>query len=272
VKPAVDQVVTGRYSDADQSRRTRTAQLLATAANAEGDERRRALSRVVELNMGVADALARRYRDRGIAAEDLRQVALLALVKAANRFDADRGSAEFLNYAVPTIRGELRKHFRDHGWMVRPPRRIQELQTSLNKASEELTRTLQRSLRPSDLARHLGVSESEVVEALSAEGCFTPDSLDHPQMLGSGTFGAGEGAEDPGHLAAEAHVILAPLLEGLRQRDRHLIRRRFFDGWTQREIGDELGMSQMQVSRHLTRILGTLRDEVGDPAPPSTAA
>jgi RNA polymerase sigma-B factor len=259
-------------SVADERRRCRTGQLLAAAADAEGEERSTALHQVVELNMAVADALATRYRGRGIATEDLRQVARLALVKAANRFDTGRTGAEFLAYAVPTIRGELRKHFRDHGWMVRPPRRIQELQSTLTKASDELTRTLQRSPRPSDLARHLDVSESEIVEALSAEGCFTPYSLEHPGSLGAGTLGDSEGAEDPGHLAAEAHVIVAPLLEDLSERDRQLVGRRFFDGWTQREIGDELGISQMQVSRHLTRILAGLRAKVGELAPPSTAA
>jgi RNA polymerase sigma-B factor len=227
---------------------------------------------VVELNMGVAEALARRFRDRGVAAEDLRQVAFLALVKAVERFDADRTDAEFLAFAVPTIRGELRKHFRDHGWMIRPPRRIQELQPMLTQASEELARTLHRSPRPSELARHLDASETEVVEALAAEGCFTPYSLDHPLHFGSSSFGESEGAEDPGQLAAEAQVMLAPLLDGLERRDRHIVRRRFFDDWTQREIGDELGLSQMQVSRHLTRILATLRGRVGELAPPSSAA
>jgi RNA polymerase sigma-B factor len=259
-------------SVADERRRSQTGQLLAAAASAEGEERRRALHQVMELNMGVADVLASRYRGRGIAAEDLRQVAHLALVKAVNRFDTERQGAEFLAYAVPTIRGELRRHFRDHGWMVRPPRRIQELQMTLTKASDELTRTLHRSPRPSDLARHLDVTESEVVEALAAEGCFTPYSLEHPQSLGTGTLGDSEGAEDPGHLAAEAYVIVVPLLRDLSERDRQLIRRRFFDGWAQREIGDELGMSQMQVSRHLTRILANLREKVGEQAPPSTAA
>jgi RNA polymerase sigma-B factor len=268
----VEQVATERYADADQLRRTRTATLLAAAANAGDEERRVVLGQVVELNMGVADALARRYRDRGIAEEDLRQVAFLALVKAANGFDVERTGAEFLPYAVPTIRGELRKHFRDHGWMVRPPRRIQELQTMLTKAADELTRTLHRSPRPTELAEHLGVDECDIIEALGAEGCFTPHSLDHPLALSSETVGDLRGDEDAGHLAAEARAMLVPLLEDLPPRDRHIIRRRFFDGWTQSEIGSEIGLAQMQVSRHLARILGSLRRELGDLAPPPTAA
>jgi RNA polymerase sigma-B factor len=268
----VDVAASDRYAAADERRRSRTNTLLAAAAVAEAEGRSTLLGEVVELNMGVAEALARRYRDRGVAADDLQQVAFLALVKAANGFDTARAGTDFLTYAVPTIRGELRKHFRDHGWMVRPPRRIQELQTMVHKASEEVTRTLQRSPRPSDLAAHLEVEESEIIEALSADGCFTPFSLDHPQASGSGAWGDNEGAEDPGHLAAEAQLILAPLLKGLKERDRLLVRRRFYDGWTQRQIGAELGISQMQVSRHLTRILAALREQVGELIPGSTAA
>jgi RNA polymerase sigma-B factor len=268
----VDQVAPRRSASTEQRRRTRTAGLLGAAADAGDDERRALLGQVVELNMGVADALANRYRDRGIAAEDLRQVALLGLVKAANGFDATRADVDFLTYAVPTIRGELRRHFRDHGWMVRPTRRIQELQAKLTKTSEELTSTLQRSPRPIDLATRLNVQEPEVIEALSASGCFTPYSLDGPQPSGNATFGDRLGEEDPGHLAAEARVIVTPLVEGLPPRDRHIVLRRFVDGWTQREIGEEIGLAQMQVSRHLTRILAALRERVGELSPPSTAA
>jgi RNA polymerase sigma-B factor len=270
--PARGHVHSEGCSAADGQRRRRTTRLLAAAANADGDERRSLLNQVVVLNMSVAEALAQRYRGRGIDAEDLRQVACLALVKAANGFDVDHNDAEFLTYAVPTIRGELRKHFRDRGWMVRPPRWIQELQPRMMKASEEVTARVQRLPAPHDLAVHLQVEESDILEALSAAGCFTPYSLDHPQELGSGTFGDREGAEDPGHLAAEARIIIAPLLQTLAQRDQHMIRRRFYDGWTQREVGDELGISQMQVSRHLSRILATLRKQMGDLAAPSTAA
>ena len=142
----------------------------------------------------------------------------------------------------------------------------------VQKASEELVRTLHRSPRVSELAAHLGADESEIIEALSVNGCFTPYSLDHPQLFGSGTLGDLEGDEDPGLVVAEAHLMLTPLLEGLEQRDRHMVRRRFYDGWTQREIGEELGVSQMQVSRHLTRILGTMRRRLGGLTSGSTAA
>lgn len=264
--------MTERSAEADDRRRTGTARLLAEAADSDGPRRQDLLGQVVELNMGVAGALAARYRDRGIPDDDLRQVAFLALVKAAKGFDAGRADTDFLTYAVPTIRGELRKHFRDHGWMVRPPRRIQELQAVVQTASEELTRTLQRAPRPSDLARHLDIDEPEVIEALAATGCFKPASLDLPQPLGGGTIGDLRGADDPAHLAAEAQVILAPLLRKLTGRDRHIVRRRFYDGWTQVEIAEEIGLGQGQVSRLLARILSDLRCQVGDLAPPSTAA
>jgi RNA polymerase sigma-B factor len=245
---------------------------LTAAATATGQQRTDLLRQVVELNMGVASALAARYRDRGISTDDLCQVAYLALVRAANGFDADRRDTDFLTYAVPTIRGELRKHFRDLGWMVRPPRRVQELQAMVQRASEELTRTLQRSPLPGDVARHLQVSESDVIEAMSADGCFTPTSLDLPRPSGEGTIGDAEGFEDPAHLAAEARAILAPLLEELSSQDQCIVRRRFYDGWTQGEIAEEIGVGQGQVSRHLTRILGSLRDKVGDLSPGCVAA
>ena len=264
--------MTERSATADRRRRSQTSQLLAGAVAASDHDRRALLDQVVELNMGVARALAGRYRGRGIPAEDLNQVAYLALVKAASGFDADRGDTDFLTYAVPTIRGELRRHFRDLGWMVRPPRRVQELQALVQRASDELTRTLQRSPRPGDVAQHLGVSESEVIEAMSANGCFAPASLDLPRPTGDGTIGDAEGDEDPAHLAAEAHAILMPLLGRLDTRDQLIVRRRFYDGWTQGEIAEEVGLGQAQVSRDLARILRSLRHQVGDLAPASTAA
>ena len=272
MSPVVDHAEKNeRYASADQRRRSRTNSLLEAADQAEPEKRRSLLRQVVELNMGVAEALAKRYRDRGIAGDDLQQVAYLALVKAANGFDAGRAGTDFLAYAVPTIRGELRRHFRDRGWMVRPPRRIQELQTALSRASEELTGTLQRTPRVTDLATHLDVEESEIREALSAGGCFTPSSLDRPAPHGIGTLADALGTEEGAHHAVEAHLIVAPLLASLKHRDRQLVQRRFYDGWTQREIGAELGMSQIQVSRHLTKILATMRAQIGELTPPAAA-
>ena len=136
-------------------------------------------TQLIEAHMALARSIAARYRDRGIDLDDLEQVALLALTKAARRFDPDAGH-DFTSYAVPTIRGELRKHFRDSGWMVRPPRRVQELQARIPRAQEELERRLGRSPRPSEICGPPGEDPDCVVEALTAEGCFTPTSLDSP--------------------------------------------------------------------------------------------
>ena len=123
--------------------------------------------------MPVADSVVSRYRARGIATEDLQQVAYLALTKASRRFDPDAGH-DFLSFCVPTIRGEVRRYFRDKGWMVRPPRRIQELQQRLTRARTDLTTSLGRPPSPSELAQHLGEDVSAVREAMDGQGCFSP--------------------------------------------------------------------------------------------------
>src|SRR5690349_10734991 len=141
-------------------------------------------TQLIETNAAVARSMASRYRNRGIDLDDLEQVALLGLTKAAQRFDPAAGH-DFLSFAVPTIRGELRRHFRDSGWMVRPPRRVQDLQTRIAGAQEELESQLGRSPRPTEIATHLGEQTSDVVEALAADGCFTPTSLDAKVADGS---------------------------------------------------------------------------------------
>jgi RNA polymerase sigma-B factor len=240
-----------------------TAQLLAEASATSDDaERHRLLDEVVLLNMGVANALAARYRHRGVSIEDLRQVAYLALVKAARGFDSASGH-EFLSYAVPTIRGEIKRHFRDHGWSVRPPRRIQELQGRIAIADSELSAALGRSPRPAEVADHLGTPLDDVLEALAADGCFTPTSLDRPVgPEGDTTIGEMLGNDDRGRDAAEARVLLGPALRNLSERDRRILMLRFFRGWTQSEIAEDIGVTQMQVSRLLSRILEGLREEL----------
>lgn len=215
----------------------------------------------------LARSLAARYRNRGIDLDDLTQAANLALTKAARGFDPRTGTS-FLAYAVPTIRGEIRRYFRDCGWAVRPTRRIQELQARIGAANETLVQQLGRSPRPSEVAAHLDVCLDDVTEALAADGCFAPTSLDRPVTDDHGSCSLGEllGGLDPGAAGAEARVMLGPAVRALEERDRLILRRRFFDGWTQQEIGDEIGVTQMQVSRLLHRILGTLREAVGDEA------
>jgi RNA polymerase sigma-B factor len=246
-------------------RAERTASLLARAASAAEPERARLLDEVVVINMGVANAIASRYRSRGISSEDLHQVAYLALVKATHGYDASSGH-NFLSYCVPTIRGELKRHFRDLGWTVRPPRRIQELQARIAAAESDLCFSLGRSPRPSEIAAHLDEDIEEVTEALATDGCFTPASLDKP-VGEEGEMALGEmlGDEDEAQSAAEARVVLAPVVRRLGERDRRILMLRFFRGWTQQEIADDIGVTQMQVSRLLSRILTELREQIDDP-------
>jgi RNA polymerase sigma-B factor len=236
-----------------------TEELLARTAGASPEERQRLLDEVVVLNIGVANAVASRYRSRGISSDDLQQVAYVALVKAAHGFDPSAGH-HFLAYCVPTIRGEIKRYFRDHGWAVRPPRRIQELQARISTAQGELSYTLGRSPRASEVAEHLDESFEDVSEALASDGCFTPLSLDRPAGRESATsVGDLLGEEDSGRAAAEARIVLAPVLRRLAERDRRILLLRFFRGWTQQEIAQDIGVTQMQVSRLLSRILSDLR-------------
>jgi RNA polymerase sigma-B factor len=254
-------------------RAARTEELLDELRAAPDDSTARQLrDAVVELNLCVARSLAHRYRDRGLDVEDLEQVAYLALVKAAHRFDPDAGH-DFLSYAVPTIRGELRRHFRDVGWVVRPPRRIQELQGRIADVHVDLAGRLGRSPRAGDLADELDERRSDVEEALGAEGCFVPASLDRP-VGDNGTTSVGDllWSEDDEQARAEARIVLAPVVQRLAERDRRILRLRYFEDRTQREIGEDIGVTQMQVSRLLSRILDDLRDALEEHDSPAADA
>ncbi len=244
-----------------EHRREATARLFEQLRTASEEEAHRIRDELVRLNMGVASDCARRYRGRGIATEDLDQVAYLGLVKAVRAFDPARGF-DFLSFAVPTIRGEVRRHFRDLGWALRPPRSIQELQSRMLAVESDLTQELGRSPRPSDLARHLGVELEQVLDALSATGCFAPASLDVPALEGDDSLGERIGAMDPGFDTAEARVTLAAVMRGLTPRERRILELRFFGNRTQAEIGADIGVTQMQVSRLLNRILERLRERL----------
>jgi RNA polymerase sigma-B factor len=249
-----------------------TAQLLAEVRNTDDEAERRVLrAEAVVLNMRVARSIAHRYRRRGLADDDLVQAAYLGLVKAVNGFDPSH-ERDFLSYAVPTISGELKRYFRDFGWTVRPPRRLQQLQGSIAGVSTELTQLLGRSPKPSEVAAHLGADVEGVVEALAADGAFTPASLDVPVGEdGSATLGDLVPAEDTGDFgSAEARAVLGPAVRRLGARDRRILELRFFAGWTQDQIARDIGVTQMQVSRLLSRILEQLRDELS--ADPRDAA
>jgi RNA polymerase sigma-B factor len=230
------------------------------------------LEYVVSINMGVARAVASRYANRGLETEDLFQVAYVALTRAARDFDPGQHD-EFLSYAVPTIRGEIKKHFRDRGWTVRPPRRIQEAQGRIARAESALWQELGRSPKPTEVATHLALPLDQVIEAMVADGCFTPTSLDRPidGLRGVSTLGDLIGVGDPHQAAAEARALLAPVVAQLAERDRRILYLRYFEERTQEQIGDELGVSQVQVSRLLSRILRDLRAGLGEVKRPAPA-
>jgi len=249
------------------NRATETRRLIAAARAADGVERQRLQEEAVLLNLGVAESIARRFRNRGESLDDLMQVAYVGLTKAVQGFDPDK-TDEFLKYAVPTISGEVKRYFRDSAWMVRPPRRIQELQAAISSAGAELNQELGRSPRPSELAERLNVSVEEISEALASDGCFSPSSLDE-RGPGDDGFALGEmlGEDDHDLSRAEVVALLRPVCRRLKPRDQHILFLRFFRGWTQAQIAEELGVTQMQVSRLLSRILTSLREELSDAAP-----
>lgn len=258
------------FDDLPRERRQElTAELLTRAATTDKESvRDRELERVVLLNMCVARSIASRYRGRGIHDEDLEQVAYTALVRAARNFD-DAQDKDFLSYAVPSIRGELRRHFRDHGWTVRPPRRVQELQTQVLAERAVSDGSPNNVPSNAEIAERLGVPEEDVAEALRAEGCFTPASLDRPLGEGSPELLGDVLPDDTGEHdleAAEARVALRPVVRKLRSRDRRILQLRFFEDRTQQEIADEIGVTQMQVSRLLSRILRDLRQDLAHEA------
>jgi RNA polymerase sigma-B factor len=257
-----DEVLPGAATP--QNRSEVSARLLQMAAQ-ETDpvERKRLQDEVVVLHMGLARAIAARYRGRGIAEDDLAQAASMALLKAARNFDVSMG-VEFLSYAVVTMKGEVKRQFRDYGWMVRPPRPIQKLQAEVGRAETELTQVLGRSPKVTEVAAHLGVAEENVLEALSAEGCFTPTSLNLPVgSAGSGVLGDLIAGDDSALNEAEARVMLAPAVRELPERERTVLYLRFFRQQTQAQIAEEIGVTQMQVSRILSRVLTQLRGRLG---------
>ena len=263
LSPTDPDVLDGTGAGVQQDRREVTARLLGLAADTDDPtERQRLQDEVVVLNLGIARAIANRYRGKGIAEDDLTQAAYMALLKAARNFDTGFGR-EFLSYAIPTIQGEVKRQFRDYGWMVRPPRPIQKLQGEVSAAMGKMTQALGRSPRVSEVAQFLEIPVEDVVEALSADGCYSPTSLDTPVGEdGSNTLGELLSADDADMSAAEARVMLAPAVQKLSERDRQVLYLRFFKQHTQARIAEEIGVTQMQVCRILSRVLNTLRGQL----------
>ena len=220
---------------------------------------------LVAAHLGLAEYLARRFANRGEPLDDLFQVASLGLIKAVDRFDPTRG-VEFSTYATHTIVGELKRHFRDKGWAVRAPRRMQELYLRLGKVVATLGQELGRSPTIAELAAEVQVSEEEVLEALEAGQAYRSTSLDAPTGGEDGeTLGARLGGEDASMEDAESRATLSPLLAQLPPRERLILHLRFFDGLTQSEIATRLGISQMHVSRLLARSVSQLRSAAETP-------
>lgn len=207
----------------------------------------------------MARSLARRYMSSGQALEDLEQVASVGLLKAIDGYDPDRGS--FPSYAVPTILGELRRHHRDRGWSVRVPRRLQEQVLAVRNAVSALAQDLGASPTVEQVARHVGASEEDVLEALDAQDAYSTKSLDVPvDDEGSVSLADRIGTGAEGLEVAEGWAELAPHLRRLSERERRILALRFFEDRTQTQIGRELGISQMHVSRLLARAIETLRE------------
>jgi RNA polymerase sigma-B factor len=223
-------------------------------------ERRRIREDLVEGHTPLAEHISWRFRYTSQPADDLRQVALLGLVLAIDRFDPYRGT-DFVPFAVPTITGELRRHFRDHTWSLTVPRRLKELSRDVTWVTLQLTQELGRAPRPRQVAERLDVSLTDVGDALQASHAYQPDSLTANTASWSGHF-ASSGSEHDLELA-EHRMLLYPALGQLGEQESELIKLRFFDDLTQTQIGERLGVSQMQVSRMLAATLAKLRESTG---------
>ncbi|PSL06663.1 RNA polymerase sigma-28 (SigD/FliA/WhiG) subunit [Haloactinopolyspora alba] len=226
-----------------------------------GDPRRAEVrNRLATLHLPLAEHLARRFAGRGEPYEDLVQVATIGLIKAIDRYDASRG-AEFSSYATPTILGEIKRWFRDKGWAIRVPRRLQELRMSIGSATTELMQTLGRSPTVSELAHATRASEDDVLEALETSAAYSTVSLDTPEA-GDNSPSTIEtlGHDDEALEGVENRETLARLLNLLPERERRIVVLRFFRGMTQSQIAAEVGISQMHVSRLLSRALAELRE------------
>lgn len=247
------------------SREATTQQLLRGRAVAcDNGQRQGLLDEVVALNLELARRIARGYRGRGVEDDDLEQVACLGLMKAVRSYRVEDG-VPFTAYAVPTIRGEVKRFFRDCSWTVRIPRRLQELQGKLAVVRPVLAQELGREPTADELAERLGVKTGELREAEAARGCFTVVSLDRPVRSGNREFllvDTVADEEDPSLRRIETLDQLGPLISELDPRDQRVLGLAFVENWRQADIGRDLGLSQIQVSRLLAKILARLRERL----------
>jgi RNA polymerase sigma-B factor len=229
-----------------------------------------AREKLIEQYMSLVRSLARRYSYRGEQLEDLVQIGAIGLIKAIDRFDLDRG-VELTTYATPNIIGEIKRHFRDKGWSVRVPRGLQELNVQLSRLVESLTVQLGRSPTIPELAKAAGVEEEAVLEALESGRAYSSLSLSTGGGDGEDDLDPMEsiGTEEHQFEVSEDRAILAPGFRVLDERERKILQLRFFDGLTQSQIAQQVGISQMHVSRLIRRSLEKIRDEIAadEPAP-----
>ena len=262
VADAVEPPLSAR-SEKTASDRAHARELFAELALLAPEDPRRTRLRdeLVEQHLPLVEYLARRFRNRGEPLDDLVQVATIGLIKSVDRFDLERG-VEFSTYATPTIVGEIKRHFRDKGWAIRVPRRLQELKLSLTKATSELSQKNGRSPTVAELATHLGLSEEEILEGLESANAYSAVSLDAPDGGDDDSPSVSDslGITDDALEGVEYRESLKPLLEQLPAREKKILLLRFFGGMTQSQIAGELGISQMHVSRLLARTLAQLRE------------
>lgn len=224
---------------------------------------------LIERHVRLADFCARRFVYRGEPFDDLRQVALVGLLKAVERFDPERG-VRFTSFATPTIVGELKRHFRDRGWAVHVPRRLQELHLQVGRLVGTLSQELGRPPTTAELADRAGVSEEEILESMEASSLYRLSSLDVTRVDDDGlevSMGSRLGVDDPEFDSVETRAEVLELLEQLPERERRIVYLRFFEGLTQAEIAEHVGLSQMHVSRLLARSLEVLAGQVGSTGP-----
>jgi RNA polymerase sigma-B factor len=233
----------------------------------DGDDRAGLREELAVAFLPVVKHIAVRYRDRGEPTDDLEQVGTIGLLGALDRFipppDATDLVGAFLGFAVPTVTGEIRRHFRDRTWSMRVPRRMKDLQGPIRDAAAVLSRDLRRAPRPSEIATHLGVGLDEVVEALQAQNAYAPTSLDAPLRPDGATVADSHGNLDSALENVEYRHELRAALDELPARERTMLILRFFGDRTQTQIAEEMGLSQMHVSRLLSRSLTTLRRRMG---------
>ena len=236
--------------------------LIKTMATMPADDPRRpaARKRAIEAWLPLARHLAARYNGRGEPADDLLQTATVGLIKAVDRFDPERG-IEFAGFAIPTVLGEVKRHFRDRTWSVRVPRRTQELRMAISDANNKLLATLGRSPTVADVAVFLKITEEEVLEGLEGARAYAATSLNAPVAAGDGSVSLGDtlGETDHEFEMTEIRMTLGKALATLNEREQRILSLRFYGNMTQSEIAEKLGISQMHVSRLIARSLAKLR-------------